>query len=72
MTQLDIHGIFLISSCFNPTTIMIANFRKKELAVIIRKHYLILIEDDIHAFLTTGIIFDYQQPMSNILLEQSV
>ncbi len=51
---------------------MIANFRKKELAVIIRKHYLILIEDDIHAFLTTGIIFDYQQPMSNILLEQSV
>lgn len=71
-SQLDIHGIFLMSSCSNPTTIMIANFRKKELAVIIRKHHLILIEDDIHAFLTTGIIFDYQQPMSNILLEQSV
>ncbi|WP_255259144.1 hypothetical protein [Bacillus thuringiensis] len=72
MTQLDIHGIPLMSYCSNPTTIMITDFRKKELAVIIRKHPLILIEDNIHAFLTTGIIFDYQQPMSNILLEQIV
>ncbi|OPD39911.1 aminotransferase class I/II-fold pyridoxal phosphate-dependent enzyme [Bacillus thuringiensis] len=71
-SQLYIHGILLMSSCSNPTTIMIADFRKKELAVIIRKHHLILIKDDIHAFLTTGITFDYQDPMSNILLKQSV
>jgi DNA-binding transcriptional MocR family regulator len=31
-----------------------------------------LIEDDIHAFLTAGIIPDYQQPMFNLLPEQSV
>lgn len=72
MNQLDIHGIPLMSSCSNPITIMIADFRKKELSVIIRNHPLILIEDNIHSFLTTSIIFDYQQPMSNILLEQSV
>ncbi|MCC2543386.1 PLP-dependent aminotransferase family protein [Bacillus thuringiensis] len=71
-SQLDIHGIFLMPSCSNPTTIMIADFRKHELAAIIRKHHLILIEDDIHAFLTAGIISDYQQPMFNLLPEQSV
>ncbi|MED3057506.1 aminotransferase class I/II-fold pyridoxal phosphate-dependent enzyme [Bacillus thuringiensis] len=49
-SQLDIHGILLISSCSNLTTIMIADFRKKELAVIIRKHHLILIKDDIKVF----------------------
>ncbi|TXR78274.1 PLP-dependent aminotransferase family protein [Bacillus sp. BF9-10] len=71
-SQLDIHGIFLMPSCSNPTTIMIADFRKKELAAIIRKHQIILIEDDIHAFLTAGVITDYEQPMFNLLPEQSV
>lgn len=71
-SQLDIHGIFLMPSCTNPTTIMIADFRKQELAEVIRKHHLILIEDDIHAFLTAGIIPDYKQPMFSLLPEQSV
>ncbi len=70
--QVNIHGIFLMPSCSNPTTVMISDFRKQELAAIIRKHHLILIEDDIHAFLTAGIIPDYQQPMFNLLPEQSV
>ncbi|KKB73120.1 MULTISPECIES: PLP-dependent aminotransferase family protein [Bacillus] len=70
--QTKIHGVFLMPSCCNPTTIMISDFRKHELAAVIRKHHLILIEDDIHAFLTAGIISDYQQPMFNLLPDQSV
>ncbi len=31
-----------------------------------------MIEDDIHAFLTAGMISDYKQPMFNLLPEQSV
>ncbi|MBO1514997.1 aminotransferase-like domain-containing protein [Metabacillus bambusae] len=71
-SQINIHGIFLMPSCSNPTTVMISDFRKQELAEVIRKHRLLLIEDDIHAFLTAGIISDYQQPMFNLLPEQSV
>ncbi|PEJ59079.1 GntR family transcriptional regulator [Bacillus sp. AFS002410] len=71
-SQLNIHGIFLMPSCSNPTTVMISDIRKHELASIIRKYRLILIEDDIHAFLTAGIIADYQQPMYNLVPEQSV
>ncbi|WP_199617521.1 aminotransferase-like domain-containing protein [Paenibacillus alkalitolerans] len=70
--QLDVHGVFLMPSCSNPTTVMIPENRKKELAAIIRKHHLILIEDDIHAFLTAGIIDDYRQPMYQLLPEQTV
>ncbi|MDM5357025.1 PLP-dependent aminotransferase family protein [Peribacillus sp. RS7] len=70
--QTNIHGVFLMPSCNNPTTVMISDFRKQELAAVIRKHRLILIEDDIHAFLSAGIISDYQQPMFHLLPEQSV
>ncbi len=68
----DIHGIFLMPSCCNPTTIMISDMRKKELAGVIKKFNLILIEDDIHAFLTSGIIADYKQPMFQLLPKQTV
>ncbi|MDM5452160.1 PLP-dependent aminotransferase family protein [Peribacillus simplex] len=71
-SQTKIHGIFLMPSCSNPTTVMISDFRKHELAAIIRKYRLILIEDDIHAFLTAGIISDYHQPMFNLLPDQTV
>lgn len=71
-SQTNIHGIFLMPSCCNPTTVMIPQSRKQELAAVIHKHRLILIEDDMHAFLTAGIISDYQQPMFNLLSEQSV
>jgi DNA-binding transcriptional MocR family regulator len=67
----DIQGIFLMPSCSNPTTVMISDARKKELAAIIRKYNLILIEDDIHAFLTAGVIDDYKQPMYQLLPEQT-
>ena len=71
-SQLYIQGIFLMPSCNNPTSIMFSDFRKQELAHVIGKHRLILIEDDIHAFMTAGIISDYQQPMFNLLPEQTV
>ncbi|WP_339229299.1 PLP-dependent aminotransferase family protein [Oceanobacillus sp. FSL K6-2867] len=71
-SQLNIHGVFLMPSCCNPTTVMIPDFRKRELANIIRKHRLILIEDDIHAYLTAGIISDYQGPMFHLIPEQTV
>lgn len=51
---------------------MISDIRKKELAAIIRKYHLIVIEDDIHAFLTAGVIDDYKQPMYQLLPEQTV
>ncbi|TWH51930.1 PLP-dependent aminotransferase family protein [Sporomusa sp. KB1] len=70
--QTNIHGIFLMPSCCNPTTIMISDDRKRELTSVIRKYNLILLEDDTHVFLTAGIIPDYQQPMFNLLPEQTV
>ncbi|WP_148357659.1 aminotransferase-like domain-containing protein [Peribacillus simplex] len=70
--QTNIDGIFLMPSCNNPTTIMMSDIRKQELAAVILKHRLILIEDDIHAFLTAGVISDYRQPMFHLLPEQSV
>lgn len=68
----DIQGIFLMPSCCNPTTVMIADKRKQELASVIRKYKLTLIEDDIHAFLTAEVIADYRQPMYQLLPEQTV
>jgi len=68
----DIHGIFLMPSCCNPTTIIISNTRKKELAKVIKKFKLIVIEDDIHAFLSAGIVADYKEPMFQLLPEQTV
>lgn len=68
----DIAGIFLMPSCCNPTTVMISDSRKQELAKIIRKHDLILIEDDAYAFLTVGIVKDYKQPMYQLLPDNTV
>lgn len=70
--QTTIHGVFLMPSCCNPTTVMMSDLRKHEIAAVIRKHRLLLIEDDIHAFLTAGIVPDYRQPMFNLLPEQTV
>lgn len=47
-----IHGVFLSPSCCNPTTIMISERRKAALADVIGRCGMILIEDDIHAFLS--------------------
>lgn len=67
-----IQGIFLMPSCCNPTTVMISERRKRELAAVIQKHRLTLIEDDIHAFLTAGVVEDYQGPIARFVPDQAV
>ena len=67
-----VHGVFLSPSCCNPTTVMISERRKTALAEVIGRCGMILIEDDIHAFLSAGIIGDYRGPISRFLPEQSV
>lgn len=68
----SINGVFLSPSCCNPTTVMMSERRKAALAEIIGRCGMILIEDDIHAFLSAGIIKDYTGPVSRFLPEQSV
>lgn len=67
-----LNGVFLMPSCCNPTTVMISERRKKELAAVIEKYRLILIEDDIHAFFTAGITADYQGAMARFVPEQTI
>lgn len=67
-----INGVFLMPSCCNPTTTMISHHRKKELAAIIQNHNLILIEDDVYAFLSARHIEEYQGPMYQLIPDQTV
>lgn len=46
-----IRGVYLIPTCANPTTITIPGQRRRELAAVIEKNGLILIEDDISTWL---------------------
>lgn len=47
-------GVYLMPSCANPTTVTISERRRKELAAIIKRYDLILLEDDISAWLTAS------------------
>ena len=47
----SVKGVFLMPNCANPTTVTLSEKRKDELAAIIERHNLILIEDD-----NTGIL----------------
>lgn len=68
----SIQGIFLMPSCCNPTTTIISERRKHKLAEVIQKYHLILIEDEIHAFLTAGVVEDYRGPMARLIGDQTV
>jgi DNA-binding transcriptional MocR family regulator len=67
-----IDGVFLMPSCSNPATVMISQQRKKELAKVIREQNLILIEDDVYAFLSAGLIKDYEGPMYQFIPDQTI
>ncbi|MBB3112448.1 DNA-binding transcriptional MocR family regulator [Paenibacillus phyllosphaerae] len=70
---LDIHGVFLMPSCSNPTSVVMTAERKQRLAAIIREHELIVIEDDIHAFLPSdGADAHMNQPFFSLLPDQTV
>ncbi|WP_069998079.1 aminotransferase-like domain-containing protein [Cellulosilyticum sp. I15G10I2] len=47
----NIQGIYLTPSCHNPTAILMNMSRRQEIAKVISKNKLILIEDDIFSFL---------------------
>lgn len=47
----DIQGVFLMPSCSNPTNITMPMVRRQALAEVIRRHGMLLIEDDPYAFL---------------------
>ncbi|OKP76225.1 GntR family transcriptional regulator [Paenibacillus sp. P3E] len=46
-----IRGIYLVPSCNNPTAVMMDTKRRQEIANVIKRNNLLLIEDDIYAFL---------------------
>ncbi|AJS58642.1 aminotransferase-like domain-containing protein [Paenibacillus sp. IHBB 10380] len=47
----QLQGIYIVPSCNNPTAVTMDMNRRKDIAEIIKKHELILIEDDIYSFL---------------------
>lgn len=67
-----VQGVYLVPSCANPTTIVMSECRKREIAKVISAYGLILIEDDMHAFLTAGFVPDYAGPLSRLVPESAV
>jgi DNA-binding transcriptional MocR family regulator len=69
--QQRIAGIYLMPDCNNPTIVTMPNERREELAKVIKKNHLILLEDDYLSFLNI-----YRQhplrKMSTLLPDQSV
>lgn len=47
-----LRGIYLMPACSNPTGTFMPQSRRAELAEIIKRHRLVVIEDDIYSFLT--------------------
>ncbi|NGZ77437.1 aminotransferase-like domain-containing protein [Saccharibacillus alkalitolerans] len=68
----DVQGIFLMPSCCNPTAIFMPNERRRELASVIARHDLIVIEDDIHAALLQGTTAEDGLPVREMLPERTV
>ena len=61
--QQGIQGVYLNPSCGNPTTLMISEKRKQELARVIVDNNILLIEDDINAFFTASVVKSYEGPI---------
>lgn len=70
--QKKLHGIYLMPTCANPTTITISTRRRRELAEIICQEGLIVIEDDISSSLFVENGSPLHPPMFQLLPEQSV
>jgi DNA-binding transcriptional MocR family regulator len=68
----EIHGIFVMTSCNNPIGFQISLNRRHELASIIKKENLWVIEDDIHSFLTTYHQKEILPPFQALLPEQTI
>ncbi|MBS4214322.1 aminotransferase-like domain-containing protein [Neobacillus rhizophilus] len=64
----SLQGIYLSPSCNNPTAVTMNMNRRKEIAEVINKHGLILIEDDVYSFLAPDGYF----PISHFVPEKFV
>jgi DNA-binding transcriptional MocR family regulator len=62
----DTRHIYLMPTMHNPTTVTQPRERRERIARTIRRHKLILIEDDPYAFLTTGI-----EPLAALIPERT-
>jgi len=62
-----IDGIYLMPNLQNPTAIAMTTERKSAIATVIRKHNLLLIEDDIYNLMTGD-----SRPMANLLPDQTI
>lgn len=64
----EIKGIYLMPTCSNPTSIFMPTIRRQEIADIVHKFHLLLIEDDIYSFLAPSDVKSF----FSILPEQTV
>ncbi|KEY62750.1 enduracididine biosynthesis enzyme MppQ, mppQ [Lactococcus cremoris] len=67
-----IKGIFIMPSCNNPIGFQISEERRHELAKIIKEMGLIVIEDDIHSFMTTYFQDKVLPPFQQLLPNQTI
>jgi DNA-binding transcriptional MocR family regulator len=61
-------GIYLMPTRNNPTNVGMDDERRKEIARVIEKHELLLIEDDIYAFLCP----QYPIPLASVIPERTI
>jgi DNA-binding transcriptional MocR family regulator len=62
----DVNVVYLMPTMHNPTTATMPPERREKIARIIRRHGLLLIEDDPYAFLTSGIV-----PLAELIPERT-
>lgn len=69
----EIKGIYLMPTCSNPTSIFMPQSRRLELAEIIKRYHLLVIEDDIYSFLSVhGPAAPGTKPFFSMAPEQTV
>lgn len=67
-----IHGVFLMPACNNPVGFQMTAERRLALAAIFATEALLVIEDDIHAFLTNFAITDQLPTFQSLLPRQTI
>lgn len=70
--QHGIKGVYLMPSCNNPTTIRIPFSRKLALSEVIKKHNLLVLEDDHYGVFAARYTSEYVVPMRELLPEQTI
>lgn len=63
-----LRALYLVPSCNNPTAVVMTAERRKQIAAVVKKHDLLLIEDDVHTFLD----FDGPPPIAALVPEKAI